>query len=195
MAKRRSKRRSLMKRVLSEKERKVVDGLAQGLTHEKAGLKAGYSATTAAKKIYQILERPLVKSALTEAFERVGGSMEELMRPIVEGLKAQVVVKAGEIRTGGSKGKPVEVKHTFRAFPDYKTRLIAAELGMALFGGLPKQLEAPPAPSQGLTVIFEDEGKDGTKRRIAAKIEASGEPVKVVFEKESASQEGARQKK
>jgi hypothetical protein len=182
------------------------------LTQYEAARKAGYADTTARKKAYEIIQRPLVRSALTDAFLKVGGSMEALMRPIAEGVKARTPHLLGEIRTKTKDGG-LEIRKRHRMIPDAPTRLKASELGMAVFGGLPKQLESPPVPSQGLTVIFEDEQPDGAKRRMAAKIEQSGEPVTVRFDDEpdqgrahlgvhraaisggSARQDGGRQKK
>lgn len=176
MAGRPSKRKGL-----SVKERQFVKGLARGLTQKEAALRAGYADTTAHKKAYDIIRRPLVQSALTEAFLRIGGTMDALMLPIAEGVKAKVPHLLGETRTSDGKGT-VEIRKRHRFLADHPTRLKAAELGMNLFGGMPKQLESPPVPSQGLTVIFEDEAKDGTKRRLAAKLEQSGEPVTVRFD-------------
>jgi len=101
----------------------------------------------ARSKASDILRRPLVQSALTEALERQGVSLRKLVKPIADGLKATLVTT--------HRGEAIETD-----IPDHRTRLEAAELAISLHGGLPKQVELPPAPQEPLTIIFE--APDGT---------------------------------
>lgn len=132
---------------LSQREKKLVAGLAQGLNKREAAVRAGYAATTAAKKVTSILRRPLIATALTKALEREGVTLGRVVKPIVDALKANVVTTF--------QGRAFESD-----VPDHRTRLEASELAISLHGGLPKQVELPPAPQEPLTVIIE--APDGT---------------------------------
>lgn len=142
MASRRSSKRGLTAR-----ERKFIRGRVQGLSQRAAALRAGYSLSVARSKASDILRRPLVQSALTDALRRHGITLSKLVKPIADALKANL--------TTTFMGVATETK-----IPDHKTRLDACEMGLALHGGLPKQVELPPLPTEPLTVIFE--GPDGT---------------------------------
>ncbi len=142
MASRRSTQRGLTAR-----ERKFIRGRAQGLSLREAAIRAGYSRSVARSKASDILRRPLVQSALTDALARQRVTLAKLVRPIADALKANVVTTF--------QGRAVESD-----IPDHRTRLEAAELAISLHGGLPKQVELPPLPQEPLTVIFE--APDGT---------------------------------
>lgn len=133
---------------LSHREKKLVAGLAKGLSKKEAAIRAGYAATTAAKKVASILRRPLIATALTIALERAGVSLQKLVRPIKDALGATLHSSfMGQLRPS--------------TLPDHRTRLEASELAISLHGGLPKQVELPPTPQEPLTVIVES--PDGSR--------------------------------
>lgn len=142
MASRRSTQRGLTAR-----ERKFVRGRAQGLSLREAAIRAGYSPSVARSKASDILRRPVVQSALSDALARQGVTLAKIVKPIADALKAKVVTTF--------LGRAFESE-----IPDHRTRLEAAELGISLHGGLPKQVELPPVPQEPLTVIIE--APDGT---------------------------------
>jgi len=61
---------------------KVAEGLARGLSKREAVRQAGYANSTAEKKAYDIVKRPLVQSALTEALERQGVTFDQILKPL-----------------------------------------------------------------------------------------------------------------
>ena len=111
---------------LDERERRFVKGVVEGKSLTQAAMDAGYAKSTAEKKSYAILQRPLVRSKLTNALERVGVTLEGIVQPIVDGLNAtkSYVTKDGLM---------VESQ-----VPDHKIRLDAARIAVALLGGIPK---------------------------------------------------------
>jgi len=70
--------------------------MARGLSATEAVRQAGYAESTVQKKAYQIVQRPLVQSALTDALERQGLTMEKLMKVYLDALEANHVVKSSE---------------------------------------------------------------------------------------------------
>jgi len=51
---------------------------------------------TAENKIYDIVKRPLVQSALTEALERQGATFDKILKPLIDGLDANLVARTFE---------------------------------------------------------------------------------------------------
>lgn len=127
----------------SERERRFVEGVAQGKTKTQAARDAGYAESTALKQAYQILDRPLVKTALTDALERLGITFERILQPIVDGLEATVLVKNSHRMT---------VKKT--SIPDVPVRLQAHDRAVALLGGVPNNVKPLEPKSRGLIVMF-----------------------------------------
>src|SRR6478736_9189017 len=74
--------------MLDERERRFVEGVAKGKSMTQAAKDAGYAASTAEKKSYAILQRPLVRSALTNALEQAGVTLEHIVQPIADALMA-----------------------------------------------------------------------------------------------------------
>ena len=120
---------------------KVAEGLARGLSQRRAVEEAGYSALTAEKKGYAIVKRSLVQSALTDAAERLGVTFDKILKPVVEALEADLVVRTTE---GALKTK----------LPDHRIRLEAHDRLVNLYGGKPRETEMPASPAPGLTVII-----------------------------------------
>ena len=131
-------------RPLSIREKKVIAARAKGFSQKKALAIAGYKPGSSG----QVLTRPVVQSALTEALRKQGVSRAKIPRPIKDALGATLHSSfMGELRAS--------------KLPDHKTRLEAAELGISLYGGLPKQVELPAQPQEPLTIIVES--PDGHK--------------------------------
>lgn len=129
-------------KALTEKEKKFVEGVAQGKTKTRAAIDAGYSKSTAWKKSYAILKRPLVVSALTEALERQGINLDKIVRPIADGLEAtvRIMTDKGLVET---------------SLPDHKIRGENADRAIRLLGGYPKDVDPNESRQQeGLTVHF-----------------------------------------
>jgi phage terminase small subunit len=76
------------RQTLDKRERRFVKGVVEGKSMIQAAKDAGYATSTAEKKSYTILQRPLVKSALTNALEGVGVTFEHIVQPIADALKA-----------------------------------------------------------------------------------------------------------
>ena len=136
---------------LSIRQKRAVKFRLKGHSKQRAAKLAGYKANGAA-----IFARPLVQSALTQAMQKQGITLGKLVKPIKDALGANKVVVF--------MGKAEETD-----IPDHQIRLEAAELGISLHGGLPKQVELPPAPQEPLTVIFESEGHARTAIQIGAR--------------------------
>ncbi len=117
--------------------------MARGLSATEAVRQAGYAESTVQKKAYQIVQRPLVQSALTDALERQGLTMEKLMKVYLDALEANHVVKSSE------RLEAVETE-----VPDTRTRVDAADRVSRFYGAIPTQVEMPAPPSPGLTVII-----------------------------------------
>ena len=107
----------------------------------QAAKDAGYANSTAEKKSHTILQRPLVKSALTNALERAGVTLVHIVQPIADALKAtkSYVDKDGLM---------VESQ-----VPDHKIRLEASRDAVALLGGIPKVGEGTPT-AHGLNLFI-----------------------------------------
>jgi hypothetical protein len=116
--------------------------VAAGKSRIQAAKDAGYATSTAEKKSYTFLQRPLVKSALTEAMVRIGMTHEMMVQPLKDALTATrsyVDPKSGLL---------VETQ-----VPDHKMRLEASRDAVAIFGGIPKVGESTPS-AHGLNLFI-----------------------------------------
>lgn len=106
---------------------------------------------TAEKKAYDIVKRPLVQSALTEALERQGVTFNRILQPVVDALDATVIARtlAGPVKTN---------------LPDHRIRLEAHDRLVSLYGGTPRASKIPPIPPRGLVVIIQKEGGFSEKK-------------------------------
>jgi hypothetical protein len=136
------------RQTLDDRERRFVKGVVEGKSLTQAAKDASYSKSTAEKKSYAILHRPLVRSELTKALERIGVTLEQIVRPIADALKANKSYVTND-------GLMVESQ-----VPDHKIRLGASRIAIALLGGIPKVGEATPT-AHGLNLfIAVDHGQD-----------------------------------
>lgn len=129
------------RQTLDERERRFVQGVVQGKSLTQSAKDAGYATSTAEKKSYAILQRPLVRSALTNALERAGVTLVDIVQPIADALKATKSYVNQD-------GLMVE-----SLVPDHKIRLEAARDGVALLGGIPKVGEGTPT-AHGLNLFI-----------------------------------------
>ncbi|TMQ28008.1 MAG: hypothetical protein E6K65_13160 [Nitrospirae bacterium] len=130
------------KLTLDERERRFVKGVVEGKPLTQAAKDAGYATSTAEKKSYAILQRPLVKSEMTKALERAGVTLVHIVQPIADALTATrsyIDPKSGLL---------IET-----SVPDHKIRLEASRDAVALFGGIPKVGEATPT-AHGLNLFI-----------------------------------------
>lgn len=123
---------------LTPKEKKMIQGIVAGKSQERAAIDAGYAESTARGKAYAVLQRPLVRSALTEAFERMGVTYEKILKPVADGLNAEKIIAQRKIETlDGSTTETITV-------PDHAIRLAAHDRAIALYGAVPKVGEGIP---------------------------------------------------
>ena len=132
---------------LDKRERKFVAGVAGGKSLTQAAKDAGYANSTAEKKASAILNRPLAQSELTKALERLGSTLERIVRPIVDGLTAtRSMVVNGTTMVESD-------------IPDHQIRLAAHDRAVKLLGGIPKVGETIPAASGLNLFISVDSGQ------------------------------------
>ena len=137
----------MIKQGLDKRERKFVAGVVERKSLTQAAKDAGYASSTAEKKASAMLRCPLVQSELTKAMERLGHTMESIVRPIADALKARksyVHPKAGLLES---------------EFADHAIRLAAADRAIRLLGGIPKVGETIPAASGLNLFISVDNGQ------------------------------------
>jgi phage terminase small subunit len=123
------------------RERRLVQGVLSGQPVKQAASAAGYAPSSAASNSYLILDRPRVRSLLTDALERAGLSEETLAAPLLAALNARVQIINTRTMTA------VEVD-----LPDHHVRLTAADKIVALYAYVPRRVEMPDPPGEGLTV-------------------------------------------
>ena len=130
------------RQTLDERERLFVKGLVKGNAMIQAAKDAGYATSTVEKESYAILQRPLVKSALTEAMTKIGMTHEMMVQPLKDALTAMrsyVDPKSGLL---------FETQ-----VPDHKMRLEGSRVAVAIFGGIPKVGEGTPT-AHGLNLFI-----------------------------------------
>lgn len=115
-----------MTRKLTVKEAKLVKAKAQGKTHVEA-YKEVYSATaansTAAQNTTKILQKPNVQEALQREMAKQGITIETIVQPVAEALKADKVHIVGN----GDQAMADVV-------PDHSTRLNAVKIASKWMG-------------------------------------------------------------
>ncbi len=127
---------------LTGKETSFVKGLAEGRSQAGAARRTGYSEQVATKKAYQMLQRPLVQSAFTDALERAGLTWDQIVKPLKEALEATIHLEDSRRKRLIDTG-----------VPDLKVRQQAHDRAVALYGGIPKTGEAVPA-AHGLNLFI-----------------------------------------
>jgi phage terminase small subunit len=119
------------------RERRLVEGVLSGKPVKQAAYAAGYAPSSASSNAYLILDRPRVRSLLTEAVERAGLTEDTLCAPLVAALNARVQI----INTRTMAAVEVDL-------PDHHVRLTAADKIVALYAYVPKRVEMPDPPGK-----------------------------------------------
>lgn len=140
---------------LDARSRKLVRNLTSGkfTTRRAALIDAGYAPTTTPSSV---LNRPLVKSALTDAMRALGITDELLLTPLKEALTAT------RSYVHGKSGEMVET-----SIPDHKIRLEASRDGVAILGGIPKVGEGTPN-AHGLNLFVAVDNGQGKRVEVSA---------------------------
>ena len=116
---------------ISPRQRLLVKGVLEGKPVVQAAQEAGYAKSTAYSKGHLILDRPIVRSFLTEAYERAGITPEKIIQPVLDGLKARKDDKA-----------------------DHDTRLKSYKFVTDAYGVVPRQTEMPDPPAPPVNITF-----------------------------------------
>lgn len=116
-----------MARELTVKEAKLAKAKAQGMTNVEAYKEAGYSRnsseTTMEANTRKVLARPPVQEAFREELARQGITVEAIIKPIADGLKAEKVSIVGN-------GEQAMAEVT----PDHSIRLKSSQMAQTLMG-------------------------------------------------------------
>lgn len=80
---------------LTLRERKLIAGIAAGLTVSAAARRAGYSKNTIDDRIHEIVGRSRVRLAIDRILESQGISDERLAKALSAGLEATKLVPGG----------------------------------------------------------------------------------------------------
>ena len=82
---------------IQPRQKKFAQGLKGGKTKVQEALDAGYARSTAYKSNFAMIERPQVKTFLTEAFLAKGLTPDKMIQPVLDGYEAKVKVFNREI--------------------------------------------------------------------------------------------------
>jgi len=130
------------KRPLTVKEKKLVQGIAQGKTKRQAGLDAGYTGKleTVSTTVSDVLKKPNVQQELQRALVKHGIDIDSAVAPIGKGLRA---LKMNEF--------------TGEVTEDIRTQLSASDRALKLLGIQQDQ----PTQVQFVQIINEQKNKYG----------------------------------
>jgi hypothetical protein len=148
-------KRAPRQKTANKKERKAVAAVMGGASQRQAVKAAGWSASYAQKKGYQVFQRPIVQSLMTDALERRNpGIVDKAAQRLDECLDAE---KFFPVTTGHGEDKKLEVI----AKPDFDVQLKAVDRVMDAYGTRPAKMEmpAPPRPPINITFIIGTGGK------------------------------------
>ena len=133
----------------SQRELRFAQGFLAGKTKVQAARDAGYSESTALKKSWKFIERPHLQSIVTEALENLGVTPEKIVQPLLDGLKANIVVKHSETQAA----KVTDL-------PDLEMRLRTVDRIVSLYGlgakhgdRAPDEPPEPPRP-EACNIVF-----------------------------------------
>ncbi len=146
----RRRRNALAKQApLTPMERRLIDGMAQGLSVSEAAREAGYKHVDSAHRKMRPdgKEGARFRAAFLELCEKQGLTDKALLKPIKEALKATDV----KWNTG---------KRRWDRFVSHPTRTHAAELGLKLKGRFPKDDERGSLVAVNITTNLSG-GDDG----------------------------------
>ena len=126
------------KTALDPRERRFAQGVARGKTKVQAARDAGYTESTALKKSFALIDRPRIRSFLTDALEQAGLAPDHIVQAAIEALNANHILKSMEDR-----------KVYESDVPDHDARMRAMDRLVDLYGGAPRDIDAraPSPPS------------------------------------------------
>ena len=120
-------------------------------------MQAAYSESCARHQGYQAVKRPCIQSIFTEACERILTKrqlqFDKILESYFDALDAKVVVR-----------DRLRAKET--TVPDHSLRMEATNRIVSLYGGVPREVEMPPSPDKGMTVIIMRNGPPAEKPTI-----------------------------
>lgn len=166
----------MKRRQIQPRQKKFAQGLMAGKTKVRAALDAGYSESYAYKSSFAMIERPQIKTFLTEAFLAKGLTPEKMIQPVLDGFKAKLKVFKRE--AGGL---------VLTNEPDHEIRLKSYDRVVAAFGAIPREVEMPAPARPGLVVII---GRESDRDEAAAKVAPADQTARtsssidVVFRRE-----------
>jgi arsenate reductase-like glutaredoxin family protein len=130
------------KRPITVREKKLVQGIAQGKTKRQAGLDAGYTGKleTVSTTVSDVLKKPNVQQELQRALTKHGIDIDSAIAPIGKGLRA---LKMNEF--------------TGEVTEDIRTQLSASDRALKLLGIQQDQ----PTQVQFVQIINEQKNKYG----------------------------------
>ena len=161
----------------SGRERKAAILHAKGATQKKALVQAGYSESFARKCGYQVFQRPVVQSVMTDALEKAHPGVVDLAaRKIVGCLEAK---KYFPVTTGRGEDKRLEVLER----DDFDTQLKACDRVIETFGAIPGKMEIPlpPRPPINITFIVKGGGSAHTKPQTIVDLKTETRPKSKPF--------------
>ena len=161
---------------IQPRQKKFAQGLLAGKTKVKAALDAGYAPSTAYKSSFALIERPQIRTFLTEAFQAQGMTPEKMIQPVLDAYEAKLKVFSREV--GGL---------VLTDEPDHDVRLKAYDRATAAFGVIPREVEMQPPPRPGLVVIIERANAPQEAAQTAKPIDRPvppGKQIDVTFHRE-----------
>jgi hypothetical protein len=123
MAKTPKSRSPRKKTKLTIKERKLLQGIAKGLSVSAAARQAGYADSTSKVDVYKTLDKPRVQTAFLAILEKKGITDDKLGQVIADGLDANKVISANVIAPNGEgMADAHSMTKDFVEVPDHPTR-------------------------------------------------------------------------
>lgn len=130
---------------LTVKQRKLVNGVAEGKTQKQAAIDAGYSEKCAKEIASQELNKPSLKATLQDLMEHMGLSDGALLIKHRELLNAQKQLSG--VREAGSES--VE----FVEVPDHVVQCKALEMAYKLKGAFTEKIESTIQTVSSITIL------------------------------------------
>ncbi len=149
------------KTALDPRERRFAQGVARGKTKVQAARDAGYTESTALKKSFALIDRPRIRSFLTDALEQAGLTPDHIVQAAIEALNANHILKSMEDR-----------KVYESDVPDHDARMRAMDRLVDLYGGTPRDVDPKVPPPSTLETAATDlllTLRDALQAKIAAK--------------------------
>jgi hypothetical protein len=163
------------RRQIQPRQKKFAQGLMAGKTKVRAALDAGYSESYAYKSSFAMIERPQIKTFLTEAYRAKGLTPDKIIQPVLDAYEAKIKVFS---RVAGGL--------ILTEDPDHEVRLKAYDRAVAAFGVIPREVEMPAPPRPGLVVIIgrASDQRQTREAKLADRPVPASKPIDVTFRRE-----------